>query len=138
MSVISGIDPHESTHTAVAIDTDEQPRARLQMRADRCQTARLLAWAINAGALTADANPSERDTGCGVTPSALPKPSVTSAADGSALAVEPARTNRGCRLARGRHINRAEVLISAQPKYLCKRSTFYLLAYIELGDRRAR
>jgi transposase len=45
MSVIIGIDPHKATHTAVAIDGDEQPVARLQVRADRHQTHRLLAWA---------------------------------------------------------------------------------------------
>ena len=49
MSVIIGIDPHKSTHTAVAIGTDEQPLARLQVVADRCQTARLLAWASPLG-----------------------------------------------------------------------------------------
>jgi hypothetical protein len=30
MSVIIGIDPHKATHTAVAIDGDEQPMATLQ------------------------------------------------------------------------------------------------------------
>ena len=49
MTMIIGIDPHKSTHTAVAIDTDEQPLARLQVAADRCQTARLLAWAAPLG-----------------------------------------------------------------------------------------
>jgi transposase len=49
MSVIIGIDPHKSTHTAVAISADEQPLARLQVAADRCQTARLLAWASPLG-----------------------------------------------------------------------------------------
>jgi hypothetical protein len=28
MTVIIGVDPHKSTHTAVAIDGDEQPLAR--------------------------------------------------------------------------------------------------------------
>jgi hypothetical protein len=37
MTVIIGIDPHKSTHTAVAIDRDEQPLARVQLVADRCQ-----------------------------------------------------------------------------------------------------
>ena len=45
MTVIIGVDPHKSTHTAVAIDCDEQPLARLRLVADRCQTQRLLAWA---------------------------------------------------------------------------------------------
>ena len=37
MTVIIGVDPHKSTHTAVAIDRDEQPLARVQLVADRCQ-----------------------------------------------------------------------------------------------------
>jgi hypothetical protein len=45
MTVIIGIDPHKSTHTAVASDQDERPLARLQLVADRCQVQRLLAWA---------------------------------------------------------------------------------------------
>jgi transposase len=45
MTVIIGVDPHKSTHTAVAIDGDERPLARVQLVADRCQTQRLLAWA---------------------------------------------------------------------------------------------
>ena len=45
MSVIIGIDPHKATHTAVAIDRDEQPLARVQLVADRGQVQRLLAWA---------------------------------------------------------------------------------------------
>jgi transposase len=49
LSVIIGVDPHKSTHTAVAIDGDEQPIARLQVVADRGQTQRLLAWAAPFG-----------------------------------------------------------------------------------------
>jgi transposase len=49
MSVIIGIDPHKATHMAVAIDRDEQPIARLEVVADRCQTERLLAWAASFG-----------------------------------------------------------------------------------------
>jgi transposase len=45
MTVIIGVDPHKSTHTAVAIDGDEVPLARVQLVADRCQVPRLLAWA---------------------------------------------------------------------------------------------
>jgi hypothetical protein len=45
MTVIIGVDPHKATHTAVAIDGDEQPLARLDVVADRSQTQRLLAWA---------------------------------------------------------------------------------------------
>ena len=37
MTVIIGVDPHKSTHTAVAIDGDERPLARVQLVADRCQ-----------------------------------------------------------------------------------------------------
>jgi transposase len=50
MTVIIGVDPHKATHTAVAIDCDEQPLARLRLVADRCQTQRLLAWAEPLGA----------------------------------------------------------------------------------------
>jgi transposase len=49
MSVIIGVDPHKATHTAVAIDRDEQPIATLGVVADRCQTERLLAWAASFG-----------------------------------------------------------------------------------------
>ena len=45
MSVTIGIDPHKSTHTAVAVDRDEHQIARLTIVADRHQTTRLLAWA---------------------------------------------------------------------------------------------
>jgi transposase len=49
MTVIIGIDPHKTTHMAVAIDGDEQPIGRLEVRADHCQTQRLLAWAAPLG-----------------------------------------------------------------------------------------
>jgi transposase len=45
MTVIIGVDPHKATHTAVAVDGDEQPLARLEVVADRGQTQQLLAWA---------------------------------------------------------------------------------------------
>ena len=45
MSVTIGIDPHKSTHTAVAVDRDEQQIARLTLPANKDQTDRLLAWA---------------------------------------------------------------------------------------------
>jgi transposase len=45
MSMTIGIDPHKASHTAVAIDGDEHPVARLTVTADGCQTERLLAWA---------------------------------------------------------------------------------------------
>jgi transposase len=50
MTVIIGVDPHKSTHTAVAIDGEERPLARLRLVAERCQTQRLLAWAEPLGA----------------------------------------------------------------------------------------
>jgi len=50
MSVTIGIDPHKSTHTAVAVDRDERPLARLTLPASGCQTQRLLAWAEPLGA----------------------------------------------------------------------------------------
>ena len=43
MTVIIGVDPHKSTHTAVSIDCEERPLARLWLVADRCQAQRLLA-----------------------------------------------------------------------------------------------
>jgi transposase len=49
MTVIIGIDPHKATHMAVAIDGDEHAIARLEVRADRVQTQRLLAWAAPLG-----------------------------------------------------------------------------------------
>ena len=45
MTVTIGIDPHKSTHTAVAVDRDEHQLARLTLPADQYQTDRLLAWA---------------------------------------------------------------------------------------------
>ena len=49
MTVIIGIDPHKTTHMAVAIDGDEQAIGRLEVTADRAQTQRLLAWAAPLG-----------------------------------------------------------------------------------------
>lgn len=45
MTVTIGIDPHKSTHTAVAVGRDEQPIARYTFPARAGQTERLLAWA---------------------------------------------------------------------------------------------
>lgn len=42
---IIGIDPHKGSHTAVAIDSDEQLVGELLVRADRQQRERLLRWA---------------------------------------------------------------------------------------------
>jgi len=50
MTAIIGIDPHKTTHVAVAIDGDERAVARLEVSADRAQTQRLLAWAAPLGA----------------------------------------------------------------------------------------
>jgi transposase len=49
MTVIIGIDPHEATHVAVAIDGDELAIARLEVTANRAQTQRQLAWAAPLG-----------------------------------------------------------------------------------------
>ena len=43
--ILIGIDPHKASHTAVAVDRDEQLLAELRVRADRRQTERLLDWA---------------------------------------------------------------------------------------------
>jgi hypothetical protein len=45
MTVIIGIDPHKATHMAVAIDGDELSLGEFEVRAQRNQTQRLLAWA---------------------------------------------------------------------------------------------
>lgn len=44
--VLIGIDPHKSTHTAVAVDEKEVALGELTVRADRHQVERLLKWAI--------------------------------------------------------------------------------------------
>ena len=49
MTVIIGIDPHKTTHMAVAIDSDEHAIARLEVTADHAQMQRLLAWAAPLG-----------------------------------------------------------------------------------------
>lgn len=45
MKVIIGIDPHKASHTAVAVDSNEQELAALQVRANATQMCRLLEWA---------------------------------------------------------------------------------------------
>lgn len=45
MDVIIGIDPHKSSHTAVAIDTTEKVLGRVRVTADRRQLEQLLAFA---------------------------------------------------------------------------------------------
>lgn len=44
-AVMIGIDPHKSSHTAVAIDAGEVPLSRLRVPACPEQAGRLLAWA---------------------------------------------------------------------------------------------
>jgi transposase len=43
--VLIGVDPHKASHTAVVVDAKEQQLGVLQVRADRRQLERLLAWA---------------------------------------------------------------------------------------------
>ncbi len=43
--VLIGVDPHKASHTAVVVDANEQQLGVLQVRADRRQLERLLAWA---------------------------------------------------------------------------------------------
>jgi transposase len=45
MTIMIGIDPHKATHTAVAIDGDEQVLDELTLRASKAQTSRLRTWA---------------------------------------------------------------------------------------------
>jgi transposase len=45
MKVIIGIDPHKSSHTAVAIGCDERQLGEIRVRATCQQTEKLLAWA---------------------------------------------------------------------------------------------
>jgi transposase len=43
--VIIGVDPHKTTHTAVAVDDKERQVGKLEVRANASQLKRLLAWA---------------------------------------------------------------------------------------------
>jgi hypothetical protein len=43
--IVIGIDAHKRSHTAHALDRDEQPLGQLRVRADADQLARLLQWA---------------------------------------------------------------------------------------------
>lgn len=45
MTVMIGIDPHKATHTAVAIDSNEQTIAEITVRSSKTQTAKLREWA---------------------------------------------------------------------------------------------
>jgi transposase len=44
-AVTIGVDPHKGSHTAVAIDSAEEPLGKLRVRASASQTQRLVAWA---------------------------------------------------------------------------------------------
>ena len=44
-TVTIGVDPHEASHTAVAISAAEEPLGELGVRASAGQAGRLLAWA---------------------------------------------------------------------------------------------
>ena len=45
MAVMIGIDPHKGSHTAVALDDDEQPLGELRVRSAAGQVERLVQWA---------------------------------------------------------------------------------------------
>jgi transposase len=45
MDVLIGVDPHKASHTAVAIDRDEQALSEMRVRASSGQLGELLAWA---------------------------------------------------------------------------------------------
>jgi transposase len=43
--VMTGVDPHKASHTAVAVNAAEQPLGQLRVRASAVQAERLLGWA---------------------------------------------------------------------------------------------
>jgi transposase len=45
MKVLIGVDPHKASHTAVAIDGDENQLSELKVRASKSQCQQLLSWA---------------------------------------------------------------------------------------------
>jgi hypothetical protein len=45
MNVVIGIDPHKASHTAVAIDKDEDELSSVKIRATRRQVEQLVSWA---------------------------------------------------------------------------------------------
>ena len=45
--VIIGIDPHKGSHTAVALDCEEQLLGRLRVKASRTQVEQLQRWAAS-------------------------------------------------------------------------------------------
>ena len=46
-SVMIGIDPHKASHTATAIDPTEKVLAKIRVKANTDQLARLLEWAAD-------------------------------------------------------------------------------------------
>src|SRR5487761_1071497 len=44
-AVMIGVDPHKGSHTAVAIDAEEEPLGQLRIRASASQAQRLVTWA---------------------------------------------------------------------------------------------
>ena len=46
MTVIIGVDPHKATHTAVAVDDNEEQLDRVRVRATRRQLEQLQRWAV--------------------------------------------------------------------------------------------
>ena len=52
MRVVIGVDPHQGSHTAVAIDASEQQLAKIQVRSGSRQLEQLLAWAAEFGERT--------------------------------------------------------------------------------------
>jgi hypothetical protein len=60
MNVMIGIDPHKASHTAVAIDGDEDQLSSVKVRATRRQVDRLMSWAdpsVDHGNLVLPASP---------------------------------------------------------------------------------
>jgi hypothetical protein len=50
-AVMIGVDPHKSSHTAVAIGPAEEPLGELRVRASAGQAERLMAWAASRASL---------------------------------------------------------------------------------------
>jgi transposase len=49
MRVVIGVDPHKGSHTAVAIDANDQQLAKMQVRSGPRQLEQLLAWGVEFG-----------------------------------------------------------------------------------------
>ena len=52
MAAMIGVDPHKGSHTAVALDADEQPLGELRVRSSADQLERLVGWATSFGERT--------------------------------------------------------------------------------------